>query len=206
MERLALIPEKLPESETLEFQAKSAVVDGSVVMQFLKGKNKLLIDLSLSARLGKGLLGHAEAKVTSEWVRDEVWRPARFSLESSLWGAQKKSQYTLQEGQLDPLSVGFALRNQPIKDLHDKKVFATRDESRVKTVELYATEKKHEENVVLGPVDLLKLEFREQGDQKKRPDYWAFWVESQQNILTEIQMGHEKLGHLIFKLTNRRFS
>jgi hypothetical protein len=204
LDLLALKPDKLPATEALEFKASSPIADGHVVVQYFCGKDRLIIDLSLSARLGKGLLGHAEVKAKSEWQKKEAWEPKDFSMESQLWGMQKKTSFSLEAGQLDPLSVSYALRGNPIHNVGESRLFKTRDETREKTIELYALEKKREATDLFGSAELIKLEFRERNDGTKRPDFWHFWIESDSNILTRIDIGHQKLGNLTFKLVAKR--
>ncbi len=209
MELLALNPLKLPPTETLEFKANSAIADGQIVVQYLCGKDRLIIDLSLSARLGKGLLGNAEVKATSEWKKHDDspsdWRPKDFVMESQLWGMQKKTSFAIDPGQLDPLSVAYALRGSPMHHQGESRHFKTRDQVRGKTIELFALEKKRESTSLFGSTDLLKLEFREIIDgSNKRPDFWYFWVEATSNVLARIDIGHEKLGNLTFNLIARR--
>lgn len=205
MELLALNPLKLPPTETLEFKASSAIADGQIVVQYLCGKDRLIIDLALSARLGKGLLGNAELKAKSEWQKQVNWEPKDFVMESQLWGMQKKTSFNVEHGQLDPLSVAYALRCSPIHNEGESRQFKTRDEAREKTIELYALEKKREATSLFGSTDLLKLEFREMNDgTNKRPDFWYFWVEASSNVLARIDIGHEKLGNLTFNLIARR--
>ena len=209
---LVLRPENLPPTETLEFKSNSMIADGRVVIQFLCGKDRLIIDLTLSARLGKGLLGNAEIKAKSEWLKGQDWEPKAFSMETQLWGMQKKSGFPLGKGILDPLSVSYALRSSPIHQVGEHRVFRTRDENREKTIELYASEKKSEATALFGMTELLKLEFREatqdgkynnESKRNQRPDVWAFWIESESNVVTNIDVGHEKLGGLTFSLIER---
>jgi hypothetical protein len=203
MEPLVLMPDLLAESEALEYKARSGVADGELVVQCLRGKDRLRIDLSLSARIGKGLLGHAEVKARSDWVLKSQWEPLRFSVETSLWGMRRQSGFELRPGELDPLSAAFALRANPIRNLADTREFLTRDERRAKRIELYAVEKKREANAVLGEIEAIKLGFREKDREGARPDAWGLWVDSRDNVLVEVEVGHERLGSLRFFLSGR---
>jgi len=202
MGHLNLIPDKLPLTETLEYNSKALVADGGIVIQYLRGKDKIIIDLALSIRLGKGLLGRAEVKAVSHWHLTERWTPHQFTIESSLWGINKKSSFDLKYGQLDPLSATYALRCDPISEVGDRRVFITRDEKREKTIELYAIEKRRD--AVDDLKESIKLEFREEHGSSKRLDQWQFWVEPHTNVLNRIDIGHEKLGNISFYLSSRR--
>lgn len=208
MELLALTPSLLPESETLEFQCKSAIVDGELVVQYVRARDKILIDLSLTAKMGKGMLGRAEAKASSLWQQSGEWIPQTFSLESSLWGMTKKTSFDLKEGDLDPLAVAFAIRSNPLQNVGETRTFRTRDENKERMIELYSSEKKRESTTILGERDVLKVIFSEssanRNSEKVRQDYWGFWVEAETNILVGIDIGHSKLGNISFSLTSRR--
>jgi hypothetical protein len=198
---LKFIPESLPESETLEYRASSAIADGTLVMQFNRGPTRVMIDLSSSVKLGKGLLGKGEIRARSEWQKtDSHWGSKGFFYESSLWGMHKTAHIDFENDQLDVLSVVYALRAQPIREAGDHIIVVTKDETKTKTIELYGAEKKRDAIPALGDTEVVRIELKELESTKAREAIWKFWMETQANILVKIRVGHQRWGELEFKL------